>query len=277
MSKNTIYLIILFTSITYSQKVSFFDRTFHNKIDKESNNKREYILADSVIHVKDFNRYGLYRKGQFYGFKNIDNLDEFIWYNANRQYTKKDNLIVKNRYGFINFYDRKGNLTSERLFVEDNVKYIQVYNNNKPILKNGNGKLEKFYQKNNEKLIRIFKDSIEVETYFYRLKQKDTVYYNTDTNAYPENGLKNFYNKLATTIKYPNRAKAYGVGKKITIQFVVDERGNLADFKALNTKSFNFEKKKIKKLQKTGKWIPAKKNGKNVKTRFTIPITFNLN
>lgn len=65
-----------------------------------------------------------------------------------------------------------------------------------------------------------------------------------------------------------------GVGKKITIQFTVDENGRLGDFTPLNAKSLSFEKKAIKKLEKAPKWIPATINGKNVKTRFRIPLTF---
>ena len=114
MKNYLIYFLLLSTFFSYSQKISFFDRTFHNKTDLKSNNKRQYIITDSVISIEDFNKYGLYRKGRFYGFKSTDNLDEFIWYNSNRQYTKKKNLIIKNRYGFVNFYNRKGTLTSER-------------------------------------------------------------------------------------------------------------------------------------------------------------------
>ncbi|ULC58798.1 energy transducer TonB [Flaviramulus sp. BrNp1-15] len=272
--KHTLIFLAL-TTLSYGQETANFDRSFHYRTDdSKSENKREYIVTDSLIEIKDYNKNGLFRTGKFYGFNDLKNLDEFIWFNSNRQYDKSPNLIIKDRKGTVKYFNKEGESTSKQLFIEDKTKHIQLWNNNKPYLTNGTGKYQCNSDKKNEKLVRIFKDSIEIDGYIIRELKKDTIYYKTDTKAYPKNGLKPFYRELAKNIQYPGFAKLLGIDKRITVEFVVDENGKLTDFEPLNNRSLSFEKKAIKKLEKMPKWIPATLNGKNVKTRFRIPLTF---
>lgn len=274
--KKLLFLFLLFLSTSLlSQKTVFLDRSFHKRTsEKYSDNKREYFVKDSVIEINDYNKNGLFRTGVFYGFSELKNLDEFIWYNSNRQYDRSPELVLKNRSGVIKYYNKNGEPTAQQQYIEDKVKHIQIWNNSKSYLVNGSGKYECDSDKVNEKLVRIFKDSIETSSYVVRELKKDTIYYKTDKQAYPKNGLKAFYKDIAKKVQYPGFANLMGINKKITVEFVVDKDGKLTDFVALNNKSLNFEKKAIKKLEKMPSWIPAFLNGKNVKTRFRIPLTF---
>ncbi|MGY3795155.1 energy transducer TonB [Aquimarina sp. 433] len=268
-------IFLLTTSIIYSQESAMFDRSFHHRTDdSKSKNKREYFLRDSLVEIKDYYKNKLFRTGKFYGFTDLNNLDEFIWYNSNNQYDKNPKLKTKNRKGIVQYFNKEGKQTSEQLFIENKTKFIQIWNKDKTYLINGSGKYQCNSDKKNEKLVRIFKDSVEIEGYVVRELKSDTIYYKTDTKAYPKNGLKSFYKDLAKNIKYPGFAKLLGIDKRITVEFVVNENGKLTDFEPLNNKSLNFEKKAIKKLEKMPKWEPATLNGKNVKTRFKIPLTF---
>ncbi len=239
-----------------------------------SENKREYSITDSVIKIKDYRKNKLWRSGEFYGFTSLKNLDEFIWFNTNKQYERHPKLKTENRKGVVKYYTKEGEISSEELFIDDKVKFIQLWNNGQAYLTNGSGKFVCDSDLRNEKLVRVFKDSMEVEGYIVRELKNDTIYHQTDTKAYPKTGLKPFYNDLAKNINYPKLSNFLGIDKKITIQFVVDEAGNLTDFIPLNNESLNFEKNAIKKLERMPKWIPATINGRNVKTRFRIPITF---
>lgn len=274
-SKSIFTIFLLFASFTYGQEFAFFNRNFHKRTDdSKSINKREYKRNDSLIEIKDYYKNRLFRTGVFHGFSDLKNLDEFIWYNSNNQYFKDPELKIKNRKGIVKYYNKEGEITSEQLFIENKVKYIQLWENDTSYLVNGTGTYEKVSKKRNEKLVRIYKDSIQIEGYNVRLLKKDTLYSITDTKAYPKKGLKNFNNELANNINYPNFSRLLGIDKKITIVFIVDENGKLGEFIPINKKSLNFEKKAIKKLEKMPKWTPATRNGKNVKTRFRIPLTF---
>lgn len=267
--------MVIFSAKSHSQEIAYFNRNFHERIDQNDNGyKREYYIKDSIIEIKDFTKHGLFRIGQFSGFTDLKNLDEFIWFNSNNQYYRSPKLKLENRRGVVKYYNSKGEQTFEQVFFEDTVKFIQIWNKEIPFLTNGSGKYECNFEEVNEKQVRIFKDSIEIENYIIRTEKSDTIYFKTDTKAYPETGLNSFYEYLASNIDYPQFANFLGVGKKITIQFTVDENGNLRDFVPINNKSLGFEKKAIKKLEKAPKWIPATVNGRNVKTRFRIPLTF---
>lgn len=155
-----ILLVIIFSAKSYSQEVAFFNRNFHERIDQNDNgNKREYNTKDSIIVIKDFNKNGLFRTGEFTGFTDLKNLDEFIWFNSNNQYYRSPKLKFKNREGVVKYYDQRGRQTFEQLFFEDSVKFIQIWNQEGPILTNGSGKYECNYEELEEKQIRIFKDS----------------------------------------------------------------------------------------------------------------------
>lgn len=271
----SLLLFFIFSIQSQSQETAFFDRTFHNRTSENSDeNKREYYVKDSVIEIKDYYKDKVRRTGEFSGFTDLQNLDEFIWFNSNNQYYKSPKLKLKNRKGSVKYYDEKGRPTSELLYNEGTVKYIQMWENGEASLTNGSGKIEREYEKSNESRIRIFRDSVEIHNYVVRREKNDTLYYKTDTKAYPKNGVKDFSKYLASNIDYPKFADFLGVDKKIRIQFTVNEDGKLTDFIPLNNKSFGFEKKAIRKLERAPKWIPASINGKNVKTRFHLPITF---
>lgn len=267
---------LIFTFQIYSQESALFDRNFHNRVNsKNSQNRREYKIRDSIVEIKDTNENGLFRTGEFFGFTDLVNLDEYIWYNASHHYDKSTEVQVKNRKGTVKYFDRKGLLEREELFIEDKVKVIQVWNNGKPGLVNGSGTIVYDYDEvRGEKEIKIFKDSLEISDYVVRNQKNDTIYLKTETNAYPKYGLKTFYQDIASKVNYPGFANSMGITKKITIEFVVDERGKLVDFVPLNSKSLRFEENTIETLEQMPDWIPAVINGKVVKTRFRIPITF---
>lgn len=271
-------LFLIVTSFTFAQKTALFDRSFHKKTDDtKSTNKREYLVKDSIIEIKDYNKGGLFRIGTFYGFTDIENLNEYIWYNSNYQYDRSPKLITKNRKGEVKYLNKEGNVTLEQLYTDGEVKFIQLWSKGEPKLTDGTGKLERHLKKRKENFTRVFKDSLEVESYYVRELKNDTIFHKTDTQAYPKKGLSHFYQELADTIDYPAFSQFLGINKKITIEFVVDEHGSLTDFSPKNNKSLNFEKKAINRLERMPKWTPATINGKNVKTRFTIPLTFKNN
>lgn len=267
--------LCLVCCLANSQITELFDRNFQKKTnDVKSKKKREYFISDTIIKIKDFRSDKLYRVGEFIGFDDLRNLDKFIWYNANMQYDKDPTLKLNNRQGRVLYFSENGEKISEQIYQEDKVKYVQLWIDNKAYLTNGTGKYFCNSKKRNEKIVRVFKDSIEIESFVIRNELNDTIYSKTDTHAYPKYGLKKFYSYLASNIDYPKFANSLGIQKKVTIEFVIDETGKLTDFVPISNKSLSFEKKVIKRLEKMPKWNPASFGGKFVKTRFRIPITF---
>lgn len=105
---------------------------------------------------------------------------------------------------------------------------------------------------------------------------------------------------LSKNVKYPELAEQYGVEGRVVMQFVVDVDGSLKDISAkdckinrFNTTKFSqetearqqelkkqfallFAKEGARVIRKMPKWAPGKLNGKTVRVKHTLPITFSI-
>jgi protein TonB len=60
----------------------------------------------------------------------------------------------------------------------------------------------------------------------------------------------------------------------VTIQFIVDQQGNVSDIKPLTSHGFGMEEEAVRAIKKAPKWTPAIQNGRQVKAYRKQPITF---
>jgi TonB family protein len=85
---------------------------------------------------------------------------------------------------------------------------------------------------------------------------------------------------LGINIKYPSSAREEGKEGKTIVAFTVNLDGKIEDAKIIKGVSEAVNKEALRVVNemndKTQGWIPAKKDGKNVKTEFTLPIVFRL-
>jgi len=86
-----------------------------------------------------------------------------------------------------------------------------------------------------------------------------------------KNGLSSLYKK----IKYPEIARKAGISGRVYLQFIVDENGNVENPKVLKGIGGGCDQAALSGIKEV-KFIPGLKNGKSVKVRFTLPITFRL-
>lgn len=83
---------------------------------------------------------------------------------------------------------------------------------------------------------------------------------------------------LVKNIKYPEAARQEKAEGMAVVQFNVNEDGSLSDFKTLNADRVraDFAAEALRVIQSMPKWKPGLKDGKVVKTQFTLPIKFKL-
>ncbi len=103
-------------------------------------------------------------------------------------------------------------------------------------------------------------------------------YYNSTEilPAFPggQKALANFFEK---NIQYPQDATDNGVEGNVKINFAVDENGKVYAPKIISDNiGYGIEKEALRAFSKMPAWTPGKIKGRNVKTRFTLPITFQL-
>ena len=105
---------------------------------------------------------------------------------------------------------------------------------------------------------------------------------------------------LARNVKYPKQAEEYGVQGRVKVQFIVEKDGSITKTKIVETfqdandpqvvvtKATVSEKdykagvqalkdEAIRVVKAMPKWTPGKQQGKVVRVKYTIPITYRLN
>lgn len=63
---------------------------------------------------------------------------------------------------------------------------------------------------------------------------------------------------------------------QVIVQFVVDVQGNVSDVKVIKDPGFGMGEEAMRAIKKSGKWVPAVQNGRQVKAYRKQPITFQV-
>jgi periplasmic protein TonB len=78
---------------------------------------------------------------------------------------------------------------------------------------------------------------------------------------------------LQKNLKYPEKALFANVTGKVYVEFIIESDGILTNFNILKSVGFGIDEEAIRVLKLSPKWIPAKYKGRNVRSRFTIPMS----
>ena len=99
------------------------------------------------------------------------------------------------------------------------------------------------------------------------------------TNVYPAypGGQKALEDYFAKNVQYPQDATDNGVEGTVNVSFAVDESGKISGVKTTNsTIGYGLEEEAKRVISKMPAWTPGSLKGKNVKTRYSIPVRFEL-
>jgi len=89
-------------------------------------------------------------------------------------------------------------------------------------------------------------------------------------NNKSQGGMSKFYDFLKKNYNTPDVPNLKG---QVIVGFTINEDGTLSDFKIVKDLKHGTAEELIRVLKLTsGKWTPAKKDGKNVKSTITLPI-----
>lgn len=101
-------------------------------------------------------------------------------------------------------------------------------------------------------------------------------YYTNVYPAYPggNQALAKFFEK---NIQYPADASDNGVEGTVNLSFTVDETGKVGKPQITSPKlGYGLEEEALRVFNKMTAWKPGSLKGRNVKTRFTLPVKFTL-
>jgi protein TonB len=93
--------------------------------------------------------------------------------------------------------------------------------------------------------------------------------------AFP-GGNSEFKAYISQNLKYPRKALSANVEGKVIISFVVAEDGDISEIEILKGIGFGCDEEALRVLQLSPNWTPGQQQGKNVKVRMMVPLTFDI-
>ncbi len=85
-----------------------------------------------------------------------------------------------------------------------------------------------------------------------------------------------FTKYIVGNLIYPEIAAENGVSGRVTLQFVIDEKGNLIEAEILYGVDAALDAEALRVVRSSPKWTPGKQRNKPVKVSYTFPIYFRL-
>ena len=81
---------------------------------------------------------------------------------------------------------------------------------------------------------------------------------------------------ISRGIKYPASAQEKGVQGRVIASFIVEKDGSLSNYQVIRGVDPDLDNEALRIIQQSPKWNPGRIDGKNVRVKYTIPITFRL-
>lgn len=109
------------------------------------------------------------------------------------------------------------------------------------------------------------------------VSDKEKVYQVVEQQPSFPGGREELFKYLAYNVKYPIDAAKNKIEGRVLVTFVVEHDGSISNVNVANSVYPSLDKESIRVVSGMPKWIPGKANGKTIRVKYTIPITFRLN
>ncbi|MCU0326569.1 MAG: TonB family protein [Spirosomaceae bacterium] len=108
------------------------------------------------------------------------------------------------------------------------------------------------------------------------VKEDNTIFTAVEMQPSFVGGLSEFYKFLNKNLKYPSAAQRANTEGKVYMSFVVEKDGSISDVNVLKGIGFGCDEEALRVIRMMPKWIAGQQNGRNVRVKFTMPVTFKL-
>jgi len=88
-----------------------------------------------------------------------------------------------------------------------------------------------------------------------------------------DSGLPEYFSYV---INYPEEAVKKGAQGRVVCTFVVEKDGSITNVRVSRGVDPSLDKEAVRVIQNMPKWEPGMQNGKPVRVRYTLPVTFRL-
>ncbi len=81
---------------------------------------------------------------------------------------------------------------------------------------------------------------------------------------------------LSKNVKYPEEALKNNVQGRVIVGFIVEKDGSVSNAKIIRSVDSALDKEAIRIVMSMPKWTPGRQNGRNVRTKYNVPVNFKL-
>ena len=89
-------------------------------------------------------------------------------------------------------------------------------------------------------------------------------------------GIQALFEYLSQNVKYPVDAEKQKVEGRVIATFVVETDGSISSIEVVKPAFPSLDAEAIRVLSGMPKWTPGKQSGKEVRVKYTVPISFHL-
>lgn len=79
-----------------------------------------------------------------------------------------------------------------------------------------------------------------------------------------------------SNLRYPEVAIENGIQGRVIVQFIVNTDGSISDATVIRSVDPACDEEALRVINSMPHWTPGQTNGKNVRVRYTLPVTFRL-
>ena len=81
---------------------------------------------------------------------------------------------------------------------------------------------------------------------------------------------------VSMNVKYPEEAMKNGIAGRVVVQFIVEMDGTISHVKVFRKVNDALDAEAVRVIQAMPKWKPGKQRGREVRVKYTMPISFRL-
>jgi protein TonB len=100
----------------------------------------------------------------------------------------------------------------------------------------------------------------------------------TKINSPPQfkGGMEGFAKYLRNALQYPAEAYDKHVAGKVYLSFVIQEDGSVADVVVVRGLGYGCDEAAVKAIRNSPAWLPGIQNGKAVRVKYNLPVSFSM-
>ncbi len=126
-------------------------------------------------------------------------------------------------------------------------------------------------------LVKLVNQRNELQKKVWTLPDAYGIFADSEVQPSPEGGMSAFYEYIRRNLRYPALPRQQGVEGKVFVQFVVETDGSLTNVEVIRGIGSGYDEEAVRVVRQSVPWNPGTQNGKLVKVRMVLPITFKLN